>query len=78
MRRALWTIGICLSVKELLESSSEKALISYRIVSYREKTLILYRYRIESKKSLSLMGGRNGHEDKSSDTKVRLKMGLIQ
>merc|ERR1712113_1030171 len=30
-----------------------EALISYRIVSYRKKTLISYRYRIESKKSLS-------------------------
>ena len=33
----------------------------YRIVSYRieKKTLISYRYRIESKKSLSLLTGAN-------------------
>ena len=49
---------------------------SYRIVSYRieKKTLISYRYRIESKKSLSLL---DDSDSRGEEKRRRRKMGEI-
>ena len=46
---------------------------SYRIVSYRieKKTLISYRYRIESKKSLSLLSGQEIGSDENAKKKKK-------
>ena len=50
---------------------------SYRIVSYRieKKTLISYRYRIESKKSLSLL---TDHDDRHGHEQARVQQDRLQ